>query len=91
MILLCFERAIQSSDNGQLYIDAATKQQGNFGLEITQRSVLVQQKNEDYTTVVSNLTRLQELGPMETMATFAALQRIKLETLLLQRLCPLLC
>jgi hypothetical protein len=67
------EFIFKASDNGQLYIDAATKQQGNFGLEITQRSALVQQKNEDYTTVVSNLTRLQEPGPMETMATFAAL------------------
>jgi hypothetical protein len=50
---------IQSSDNGQPYIDAATNNKAILVRD--NRSGCQQQKNEDYTTVVPNLTRLQEL------------------------------
>jgi hypothetical protein len=61
------EFIFKASDNGQLYIDAATNNKVILRPgDNTTAQAAVQQKNEDYTCCF-NLTRLQEPGPMETM------------------------
>jgi hypothetical protein len=67
------EFIFKASDNGQLYIDAATNNKVILRPGDNTTAQAVQQKNEDYTTCCFNLTRLQEPGPMETMYLYIQL------------------
>jgi hypothetical protein len=75
------EFIFKASDNGQLYIDAATNNKVILRPgDNTSTSGCATKRDEDYTITVVNLTRLQEPGPMEQcIYTFAALVTDQLE------------